>query len=151
MTNKLSSSLFTLTARVNNSFGNQGSAQAQNLRDFGVRSILIANLRESYAQSATDLSFPLESDFGKATSVAGVLFLLVPDQFQPALFNSYIAPNLKRGVTIVLASGYNVLYKLLDIPSHANVCMVAPRMIGSSVRSRYLNEKGFPCFVSDIC
>jgi len=134
--------------RADRRFGNQGSAQAQNLRDSGVKNILIANLRDSYAKSAADLSFPLESDFGKAASFADILFLLVPDQVQPGLFNSHIAPNLKQGATIVVASGYNVFYKLLEIPSHANVCMVAPRMIGSSVRSRYLNGKGFPCFVS---
>jgi len=129
-------------------FGNQGSAQAQNLRDSGVRNILIANRQDAYAKSAAEASFPVENDFAKAASVADVLFLLVPDQVQSALFNTHIAPNLKHGASIIVASGYNVFYRLLNVPATANVCMVAPRMIGSSVRSRYQNGKGFPCFVS---
>jgi ketol-acid reductoisomerase len=129
-------------------FGNQGSAQAQNLRDSGIPNILIANLRDSYAKSTAQSSFPIENDFAKAAAVADVLFLLVPDQVQPGFFNTHIAPKLKHGATIIVASGYNVFYKLLDIPSYVNVCTVAPRMIGSSVRSRYQSGKGFPCFVS---
>jgi ketol-acid reductoisomerase len=49
------------------SFGNQGSAQAQNLRDSGIpnSAILIANRRDSYADVARDKGFTVEHDFGK--------------------------------------------------------------------------------------
>ncbi|KAF5374767.1 hypothetical protein D9758_000315 [Tetrapyrgos nigripes] len=137
-------------------FGNQGSAQAQNLRDSGIPndSILIANRRDSYAETAKSKGFHVEHDFGKAAEVADVLFLLVPDQVQPRVFNNEFAPKLKSSVTIVVASGYNVFYKLLKFaPTQGkniapHVVMVAPRMIGSSVRSLYEAKKGFPCFVS---
>ena len=49
---------------------------------------------------------------------------------------------------MVIASGYNAFYKYLDIPSTADLVMVAPCMIGTSVRSRYKSGSGFPCFVS---
>ena len=49
---------------------------------------------------------------------------------------------------MVVASGYNIFYRYLDIPPTADVVMVAPRMIGTSVRSRYVSGSGFPCFVS---
>jgi len=131
-------------------FGNQGAAQAQNLRDSGVpnEKILIANRDDRYAEDARSKGFTVTADFRKAAEVADVLFLLIPDQAQPRAFNQQIAPKLKNGSTIVVASGYNVFYKLLDIPSTSNVVMVAPRMIGSSVRSLYTKGKGFPCFVS---
>ena len=96
-----------------------------------------------------------------------VLFLLVPDQVQPRVFNELAAPTLKDDATIVIASGYNVFYKLLNFKPTQNVVMVAPRlvisrgiarsilsallvhrMIGSSVRTLYTKGKGFPCFVS---
>ena len=35
--------------------------------------------------------------------------------------------TLKKGSTVVVASGYNAFYKLLDIPPTSNVVMVAPR------------------------
>jgi ketol-acid reductoisomerase len=55
---------------------------------------------------------------------------------------------LKKICCVVVASGYNVFYRYLNIPSNADVVMVAPRMIGTSVRSRYESGSGFPCFVS---
>jgi len=131
-------------------YGNQGSAQAQNLRDTGIPNdrILIANRDDAYAEDAKSKGFVVEHDFAKAARVADVVFVLIPDQVQPRVFNEQFAPNLKGDATIVIASGYNVFYKLLKFSAKQNVVMVAPRMIGSSVRSLYQKGKGFPCFVS---
>jgi ketol-acid reductoisomerase len=69
-------------------------------------------------------------------------------QVQPQLFNERIAPTLKKTACIVVASGYNVFYRHLQVPVTNDVVMVAPRMIGTSVRSLYESQAGFPCFVS---
>ncbi|KAF9015129.1 IlvN-domain-containing protein [Cyathus striatus] len=131
-------------------FGNQGAAQAQNLRDTGIPNgkILVANREDSYAEDAKSKGFIVEHDFQKAAKVADVLFLLIPDQVQPRVFNEQFAPILKDTATIVIASGYNVFFKLLNFKPSQDVVMVAPRMIGSSVRSLYQKGKGFPCFIS---
>jgi hypothetical protein len=138
-------------------YGNQGRAQALNLRDSinaaqppisPEPAILIANLKDSFQAKATEDGFDNTSDWADASSRADVLFLLIPDQAQPKLFNGKLAPMLKNGCTIVVASGYNVFYKKLNVPKDSNVVMVAPRMIGTSVRSRYQSGAGFPCFVS---
>ncbi|KIJ32045.1 hypothetical protein M422DRAFT_133898, partial [Sphaerobolus stellatus SS14] len=131
-------------------FGNQGAAQAQNIRDSGIPNdkILIANREDDYATDAKSKGFNIEHDFGKASEVADVLFLLVPDQVQANLFNNHIAPKLKGDAAIVIASGYNVFFKFLNIAPTNDVVMVAPRMIGSSVRSLYQKGRGFPCFIS---
>jgi len=54
------------------SFGNQGSAQAQNLRDSGISNdqILIANRVDSYAETAKAKGFHVEHDFVTAAKVA---------------------------------------------------------------------------------
>ena len=59
-------------ALVSYRFGNQGSAQAQNLRDSGIpnESILIANLEDSYAEAAKAKGFIVEHDFERAAEVA---------------------------------------------------------------------------------
>ncbi|KAH8120167.1 IlvN-domain-containing protein [Phellopilus nigrolimitatus] len=126
-------------------FGNQGAAQAQNLRDSGIPNdkILVANREDAYAEDAKSKGFNVTHEFGKAAEVADVLFLLIPDQVQPRIFNEQIAPHLKSGSTIIVASGYNAFYKLLNVPPVSNVVMVR-----SSVRSLYEKGKGFPCFVS---
>lgn len=53
-------------------FGNQGAAQAQNLRDSGISNdkILIANRDDSYAGDARSKGFNVTNDFGKAAEVA---------------------------------------------------------------------------------
>ena len=56
-----------------------------------------------------------------------VIFLLIPDQVQPRLFNTEVAPNLKDDAVIVVASGYNVFFKLLNLRPSQDVVMVAPR------------------------
>ncbi|EKM82399.1 hypothetical protein AGABI1DRAFT_111035 [Agaricus bisporus var. burnettii JB137-S8] len=134
------------------SFGNQGAAQALNLRDSGIPNdkICIANRDDSYAEDAKAKGFTVEHNFEKAASLADVLFILIPDQVQPKLFNNTILPHLKDDVTIVVASGYNVFFKLLQFKPKQDVVMVAPRMIGSSVRSLYEKGKGFP-FALAIC
>jgi ketol-acid reductoisomerase len=110
-------------------FGNQGAAQAQNLRDSGIpnESILIANRADSYAEDAKSKGFIVEHDFAKAAGVADILFLLIPDQVQPGVFNEQFAPNLKSDATVVIASGYNVFFKLLQLRQGQDVVMVAPR------------------------
>lgn len=62
------------------SFGNQGAAQAQNLRDSGIPNdkILIANRDDHYAADARSKGFSIEHDFGKAAEVAdGVILLFI--------------------------------------------------------------------------
>ena len=68
-------------------YGNQGRAQALNLRDtFKAESdlkapkIIIANKQDSYAETAKEDGFDPTSDWADAAAQADVLFLLVPDE-----------------------------------------------------------------------
>jgi ketol-acid reductoisomerase len=128
-------------------YGNQGAAQAQNLRDSGVRQILIGNRVDAYREAALADGFRV-APIPEAAAWGEVVFLLIPDEEQPALFREQVAPNLQAGSTLVVASGYNVAFQQLSIPEHVNVVMVAPRMIGVGVRERYTRGEAFPCFVS---
>ncbi|KAF1816470.1 IlvN-domain-containing protein [Eremomyces bilateralis CBS 781.70] len=136
-------------------YGNQGRAQALNLRDT-IQSenispaprIIVANNKDSYASKAEEDGFGFQTDWAATAAEADILFLLVPDQVQPKLFNESLAPTLKKTACVVVASGYNVFYQFLHVPTSNDIVMVAPRMIGTSVRSRYESNQGFPCFVS---
>ena len=68
-------------------YGNQGRAQASNLRDtlnvstvFEPSRIVVANQEDEYAQTADTDKFGHTSDWASAAAEADVLFLLVPDQ-----------------------------------------------------------------------
>ncbi len=128
-------------------FGNQGAAQAQNLRDSGISEILIGNRDDAYKDAALTDGFQVVP-IPKAVAWGDVVFLLIPDEEQPEVFREQIAPHLRPGTTLVVASGYNVAFHLFDLPDFIDVIMVAPRMIGAGVRERYVRGEGYPCFVS---
>src|SRR5881275_2292822 len=128
-------------------YGNQGAAQSQNLRDSGVSEILIGNRDDAYKDAAIADGFQVVS-IAEAAAWGDVEFLLIPDEDQPQVFREQIAPYLKTGTTLVVASGYNVAFQLFDLPDSLDVIMVAPRMIGAGVRERYLRGEPYPCFVS---
>ncbi|MDF2979008.1 MAG: IlvN- protein [Actinomycetospora sp.] len=126
--------------------GNQGAAQAANLRDSGLTP-LVGNREDSYATAAREQGFDVRP-IAEAAAAADVALLLVPDEVQPELVRDEVAPGLREGDTLVVASGYNWHFGLLEVPEGVDVVMVAPRMIGAAVRDRYVDRHGFPCFVS---
>jgi ketol-acid reductoisomerase len=128
-------------------YGNQGAAQAQNMRDTGVAEVIVGNRDDEYLTPAREAGFATYS-IADASATADVVLLLIPDEVQPAVFAEQIAPGLSAGKTLVVASGYNVAFGLLEVPDGVDIVMVAPRMIGAGVRSRYVERVGFPCFVS---
>ena len=128
-------------------YGNQGAAQSQNLRDSGVSQILIGNRDDAYKDAALADGFQVVP-IDEAAVWGDIVFLLIPDEVQQQVFREQISPHLKTGATLVVASGYNVAFQLFDLPNSIDVIMVAPRMIGSGVRQRYLSREPYPCFIS---
>jgi ketol-acid reductoisomerase len=126
-------------------YGNQGRAQAQNLRDSGL-DVVIGNRDDEYGAQAREDGFqvlPIE----QAAARGDMILLLIPDEVMPGLFADKVAHHLGRGDTLVFASGYAVAFDLLALPSGVDVVLVAPRMIGAGVRDLYLEGRGFPSFV----
>src|SRR6266699_5601076 len=128
-------------------YGNQGAAQSQNLRDSGVTEILIGNRDDTYKDAAIAGGFQVVS-IPEAAAWGDVVFLLIPDEDQPQVFHEQIAPRLRPGCSLVVASGYNVAFHLLTMPDQIDVVMVAPRMVGAAVRELYTKKEPYPCFVS---
>jgi ketol-acid reductoisomerase len=127
-------------------YGNQGSAQAQNLRDSGLQ-VVVGNREDEYRDRAVRDGFTAVP-IPEAASAGSVVLLLIPDEVQPEVFVEQVAPGLGAGDTLVVASGYNVAFDLLDVPDDVDVVMVAPRMIGQAVRQRYEHKVPYPCLVS---
>jgi ketol-acid reductoisomerase len=126
-------------------YGNQGRAQALNLRDSGYR-VIIGNLKDEYAQRAVQDGFPIY-DIAAAAAQAEIILLLIPDEVLPGVFERQIKPFLKPKSALVFASGYNVAFREIQLPLNVDVLLLAPRMIGVGVRERYLNRQGFYCLV----
>ena len=127
-------------------YGNQGAAQAHNLRDSGVK-VVVGNTRDASFEKAIADGFEAYT-VPEAVKRSDIHLLLVPDEVMPQMFKQDVAPNLDPGQAIVIASGYNITYGFLKYPASVDVLMIAPRMIGTGVRSGYISGKGFPSLVS---
>jgi ketol-acid reductoisomerase len=129
-------------------FGNQGRAQALNMRDSGVQ-VIIGNEAEEqrYTEKALSENFTVHS-ISATASMADVLVCLLPDEVLPGIFEREIRPHLRTGACLIFASGYNIAFDLLSPPGEVDVGMIAPRMIGVGVRETYLSGEGFYSFIS---
>lgn len=128
-------------------YGNQGAAQSRNLRQSGVPEIVVGNRDDAYREDAVEAGFET-LPIPEAARRGDIVFLLLPDEVQPEVFRDSVGSQLRPGNTLVVASGYNMTFGMLDVPEGVDVVMAAPRMIGEAVRSRYLSGEGYPCFVS---
>ncbi len=127
-------------------YGNQGRAQALNLRDSGVR-VIVGNRRDKYRRRVVADGFQ-PVGISDAVRAADVLLFLIPDEVQRAVYEARIAPHLRRGQTLVFAHGYNIHYRLIVPPPGVDVVMVAPRMIGRGVRELFQRGRGASAFVA---
>ena len=127
-------------------YGNQGRAQALNLRDSEV-TVLVGSIRDETSQRAEDDGFEVLS-IAEAAERADVIAILIPDEIQPGVFDEHIAPALTAGNVLDFAHGYNIHFGLIEPPADVDVVMVAPRMIGEHVRTTFERGKGAPAYVA---
>src|ERR1700716_915572 len=90
-------------------FGNQGHAQALNLRDSGVQ-VIVGNAADEYAERARADAFPTYS-IAEASARADILLCLIADEITPAVYDRDIRPGLAAGNTVCFASGYCIRYE----------------------------------------
>ena len=75
-------------------YGNQGRAQALNLRDSGLKVIVGVRADETQQQALSDGFGTLSIE--EAAKGAQVLLLLIPDEVMPGVFESEVRPWLSR-------------------------------------------------------
>lgn len=121
-------------------YGNQGRAQALNLRDSGVK-VIVGNRHDEYREQAVQDGFePI--GILEAAEAADILLVLTTDECMPEIWDAQIAPGIATGKTLCWGSGYNVGYNLIHPPAEANWIMIAPIMPGNVVRTRYEEGSG---------
>lgn len=126
-------------------YGNQGRAQALNLRDSGLN-VIVGNADDDYARQARADGFsPLP--IPEAAARGDVLLFLIPDEVQPEVYERSMASHLGPGDVLCFAHGYNIAFGHIRPPAGVDVVMVAPRMIGAGVRDKFVSGEGFPSFV----
>ncbi len=128
-------------------YGNQGRGQALNLRDSGIKNIVVGNIKDESWEIAESDGFevyPLD----KAAELGDIIFMLVPDEVHREVYRDYVKDKLTKGKVLNFAHGFSITYGFITPPEWVDVIMVAPRMIGKGVRETYVEGRGFPCFIS---
>jgi ketol-acid reductoisomerase len=84
----------------------------------------------------------------EAAKKADVIQMLVPDEFQGAIYASEIAPGMSKGKTLCFSHGFNIHYNQIVPPKDVDVIMVAPKGPGFLVRRTYTEGNGVPALIA---
>ncbi len=129
-------------------YGSQGHAHALNLKDSGVKDIMVGLRAGSTSRAkakAEDLKVVTPAEAAKA---ADVVMFLTPDELQAEIYTADVKANLKEGAAIAFAHGLNIHFNLIDPRPDLDVFMVAPKGPGHTVRYEYWRGAGVPCLVA---
>jgi ketol-acid reductoisomerase len=129
-------------------YGSQGHAHANNLKDSGVKDVVIA-LRpgSSGAKKAKDAGFKV-LETSEAAKWADVVMVLIPDELHASLYREHLHDNLKKGAALAFAHGLSIHFNLIEPRPDLDVFMIAPKGPGHTVRSEFQRGGGVPCLVA---
>lgn len=124
-------------------YGSQGRAHAQNLRDSGYD--VVAGVRKDgkgWTHARADKIDTAEPS--NAVEGADLIAFLTPDMAQEAIYKDIIEPKAKKGVTLLFAHGFSVLYGRVAPRADMDVVLVAPKGPGDLVRREFVRGRGVP-------
>lgn len=121
-------------------YGNQGRAQALNLRDSGVEVRVGARPGKGAEQARRDGFEPLSPE--EAVSLAEVVVFLLPDQIIPGVYAA-LGGRLD-GKIIGFSHGFCLHFGFLEIRPGARYFLVGPKGAGALLRKRFEEGKGLP-------
>ena len=129
-------------------YGSQGHAHANNLRDSGIKDVVVA-LRpgSASAQKAENAGFKVMTN-SEAAKWADIVMVLAPDELQAQLYATDLRDNMRQGTALAVAHGLSIHFRLIEPRPDMDVFMIAPKGPGHTVRSEYLRGGGVPCLMA---
>src|SRR5690606_4304009 len=128
-------------------YGSQGHAQAQNMRDSGLKVII--------GQRPGGPNYDLAKSHGfepvsakEAAEQADVIQILLPDEKQAAVYEQEILPGLKANKALVFSHGFNIHFGTITPRKDVDVYMVAPTGPGHLVRRVFVEGGGVPGLIA---
>jgi len=116
-------------------FGNQGRAQALNLRDSVVD--VVVGLRANSASAANAEGQGLEVDLvEQAVASADVVMMLAPDEILGQLYCE-IEPHIRHGAALGFSHGLAIHFGFIAPRDDLDVFLLAPKGPGTALRSLY--------------
>jgi ketol-acid reductoisomerase len=128
-------------------YGSQGHAHALNLKDSGVK-VIIGLYEGSKSKPVAEKHGFKVVTTAEAVQQADVILVGLPDMKQADVYTKDIAPNLKKGKTLIFSHGLAVHFGLIKVPADIDVILVAPKGPGHMVRRLYVEGKGMPALIA---
>ena len=129
-------------------YGSQGRAHALNLKDSGVKDVVVALRPGSATAKKVEADGLKVMTVADASAWADAIMVLAPDELQRGIYANEIAPNIKDGAALLFAHGLNVHFNLIEPKDTIDVLMVAPKGPGHTVRGEYQKGGGVPCLIA---
>jgi ketol-acid reductoisomerase len=122
-------------------YGNQGRAQALNLRDSRV-AVTVALPEDSSSRArAADEGFDVMTA-ADAAGQADIVVMLAADEDQGRIYAEAVGPHLREGGALAFAHGLNIRFGLIEPRPDLDVFLVAPKGPGTALRSEYQAGRG---------
>ena len=128
-------------------YGSQGHAHALNLKESGA-DVIVGLYEGSKSWAKAEAQGLKVYTAAEAAKQADIIMILINDEKQAALYKESIEPNLEPGNMLMFAHGFNIHFGCIVPPKDVDVCMIAPKAPGHTVRSEYMEGKGTPCLVA---
>jgi len=123
-------------------YGNQGRAQALNLRESGAHVIVGARVGGSGSQLANADGFQVVA-LEAAAATADLCIFALPDEVHSTAWD-LVRPALRPGTAVGFLHGFSVHFGAVKPPSPVGVVLVAPKGPGHALRSRFVQGQGLP-------
>lgn len=128
-------------------YGNQGRAQALNLRDSGLQvRVGVRAGGASFSRAEADGFQPLS--IADAVASAALVIMALPDEQHADVYASAVQPAMKAGQVLGFMHGLSVRAGWVQPVKDVGVVMVAPKGPGTLVRARFVDGSGLPCLLA---
>jgi ketol-acid reductoisomerase len=129
-------------------FGSQGHAHALNLKDSGVKEVVVALRENSSSKKKAEAQGLKVMSLSDAAEWADILMMLTPDELQSQIYKNHIEQRMREGTSLAFAHGLNIHFNLINARKDLDIFMIAPKGPGHLVRSEYQRGGGVPCLMA---
>ena len=129
-------------------YGSQGHAHALNLKDSGVKEVVVALRDGSSSKEKAESKGLKVMNLSDAAEWADIVMILTPDELQASIYKNHIEQRVKEGTSVAFAHGLNIHYDLIKARKDLDIFMVAPKGPGHLLRRTYSEGSGMPCLVA---
>jgi len=129
-------------------YGSQGHAHALNLKDSGVKEVVVALRDGSPSKKKAEAQGLKVMSLSDAAEWADILMMLTPDELQSQIYKNHIEQRMREGTTLAFAHGLNIHFNLIKARKDLDIFMIAPKGPGHLVRSEFQKGGGVPCLMA---